>query len=93
MHFRIVSPVEKCYTIVIPFFYVVIPIGIISWAFYKLCQTIQQHKSEINSSGHKRDLGLNVREVKITKSLFAALIGFALCWGPVVVINLLGACT
>ena len=54
------------------FFYVVIPIGIISWDNYKLFQTIKQCKSEITSSGHRGDLGLNVSEVKITKSLLPA---------------------
>ena len=54
------------------FFYVVIAIGIISWDNYKLFQTIKQCKSEITSSGHRRDLGLNVPEVKLTKSLFPA---------------------
>ena len=35
-------------------------------AFLQAFQTIKQYKSEITSSGHKRDLGLNVPEVKIT---------------------------
>ena len=72
MHFWIAAFVEKCHIIVLPFFYVIIAIGIISWAYYKLFQTIKQCKSEITSSGHRRDLGLNVPEVKITKSLFPA---------------------
>ena len=92
MQFRI-ALVEKSYIMVSEVFYMVIPTGVISWAYYKIFKTINQHKLEINPSGRGRALALNVQEIKITKSLFAALVGFAFCWGPAGIITLLGAYT
>ena len=92
LQFRI-PLVEKSYLLALHVFYMVIPIGVISWAYYNIFKTIKQHKREVNSSHLRRAPSSNVQEIKITKSLFASVVGFALCWGPVIVINLLRAYT
>ena len=92
MQFRI-SLEEKSYVMFLHFFYMVIPTGVISWTYYNIFKTIKQHKREVNSSHLRRAFSSNVQEIKITKSLFASVVGFALCWGPVVVVNLLSAYT
>ena len=68
-------------------FYITIPIGIISFAYYKIFKTIKQHNQEMNSTREGTTLRLNVEEVKVTKALFAAVLGFILCWGPIAVID------
>ena len=84
---------EKTYVGVSYVFFMFIPITVISCCYYKIFKTVKQHKREINSSGHGRPVSLNVQEINITKSLFAAVVGFGLCWGPVAVVDLLGLYT
>ena len=92
MQFRI-PLLEKSYMMFLHVLYMVIPIGVISWAYYKIFKTIKHHKREVNSSYLRRAFSSNVQEIKMTKSLFASVVGFALCWGPVVIVNLIGAYT
>jgi len=69
-------------------FYIAIPIGIISFAYYNIFKTIRKHNQEMNNTRQGVVLRLNVEEVKITKALFAAVLGFIICWGPIAVIDL-----
>jgi len=69
-------------------FYIAIPIGIISFTYYKIFKNIKQHNRGMNNTRQGSILRLNVEEVKITKSLFAAVLGFIICWGPIAVIDL-----
>ena len=69
-------------------FYIAIPIGIISFAYYNIFKTIRKHNQEMNNTRQGVVLRLNVEEVKITKALFAAVLGFSICWGPIAVIDL-----
>lgn len=68
-------------------FYIAIPIGIISFAYYNIFKTIRKHNQEMNNARRGSILHLNVEEVKITKVLFASVLGFILCWGPIAVID------
>ena len=68
-------------------FYIAIPIGIISFAYYNIFKTIRKHNQEMNNARRGSSLHLNVEEVKITKVLFASVLGFILCWGPIAVID------
>ena len=74
-------------------FYIAIPIGIISFAYYKIFKNIKQHNQEMNNTRQGAILRLNVEEVKITKALFAAVLGFIICWGPIAVIDLVDSYT
>ena len=74
-------------------FYISIPIGIITFAYYKIFTTIKQHNNEMNNTRQGATLRLNVEEVKITKALFAAVLGFILCWGPIAVIDMVDSYT
>ncbi|XP_067039872.1 melatonin receptor type 1B-B-like [Acropora muricata] len=80
---------EKTYLGVSYVFFMFIPVTVSSCCYYKIVKTVKQHKREVHASGHGRALYLNVKEINITKSLFAAIVGFGLCWGPVAVVDLL----
>ena len=69
-------------------FYIAVPIGVISFTYYKIFRNIKQHNRGMNNTRQAAILRLNVEEVKITKALFAAVLGFILCWGPIAVIDL-----
>ena len=68
-------------------FYIAIPIGIISFAYYNIFKTIRKHNQEMHKARRESILRLNVEEVKITKALFASVLGFILCWGPIALID------
>ena len=68
-------------------FYIAIPIGIISFAYYNIFKTIRKHNQDMHNARRGSILRLNVEEVKITKALFASVLGFILCWGPIAVID------
>ena len=70
-------------------FYIGIPIGIISFAYYKIFKVIKRHNQHMmqNNARQGTVLRLNVEEVKVTKALFASVMGFILCWGPIAIID------
>ena len=69
------------------------PIGIISFAYYTIFKTIKRHNLELNATRQRATVSINVEEVKITKALFAAVLGFSLCWGSVAVIDMIDSYT
>ncbi|XP_022801835.1 5-hydroxytryptamine receptor 1-like [Stylophora pistillata] len=83
--------VDMAYMAYLDVFYISVPIGIITVAYYKIFTTIQQHNQEMNITRKEANFRLNVEEVKITKALFAAVLGFILCWGPIAIIDLAGS--
>ena len=79
---------DMAYMAYLDVIYISVPIGIITFAYYKIFITIKQHNQEMNITRKEANLRLNVEEVKITKALFAAVLGFILCWGPIAIIDM-----
>ena len=79
---------DMAYMAYLDVIYISVPIGIITFAYYKIFTTIKQHNQEMNNTRKGATLRLNVEEVKITKALFAAVLGFILCWGPIAIIDM-----
>ena len=81
------------YSIVVPAF-VVAPIVITSFCYYKIFRSIKLHNKNVlpslqgdgNSSSQVR---ISRREIKISMSLFVVVIVFAFCWIPLWVLALL----
>ena len=42
-----------------------------------------------NQQGNLPELQINVEEVKITKTLFVTVLGFVMCWSPIVIIDMI----
>ena len=78
---------DKGYIVFLDVVYIAIPIAIISFSYYTIFQNIKGHNKQMNCTR------LNAEEVKITKALFAAILGFVLCWGKVTVIDLIDSST
>ena len=74
--------IDKGYMAFLDVFYISIPIGIISFAYYKIFKTIKEHNRGMNTTRQEATLSINVEEVKITKALCASVLGFSLCWAP-----------
>ena len=79
---------DMAYMAYLDVIYISVPIGIITFAYYKIFITIKQHNQMMNITRKEANLRLNVEEVKVTKALFAAVLGFILCWGPIAIIDM-----
>ena len=85
--------IGRAYTLFLFVFYIGVPIGIVSFAYYKIFKTIKEHNMGMNTSRQAAIHSINVEEVRITKALFAAVLGFNLCWAPIGVIDFVDAYT
>lgn len=71
--------------------YTVIPMGIIGFCYYKVHRVVSTHRSVIQIHPNPTSMSnatLNVEEVKITKTIFAVVICFLLCWIPAVFVEI-----
>ena len=85
IRFRDVLHIENTvYTAFTMFLYVLLPIVVISHSYWKIFKIVKHHQAAVNplSNGNYR---LNVEEVKVIRILFAIMIGFAVCWIPVII--------
>lgn len=73
--------------------YIAIPIGIISFAYYTIFKTIKEHNRQMNDKRQAANFSLNVEEIKVTKALFATVLGFIICWGPIATIDMVSSFT
>lgn len=86
--------IDMGYMAFLDVFYISIPIGIITFSYYKIFKAIKEHNREMNT---KRQVGtglcINVEEVRVTKALCASVLGFSLCWGPIATIDMVDSIT
>ena len=85
--------IDMGYMAFLDVFYIAVPIGIISFAYYTIFKTIKEHNREMNTTRRGATLSINVEEVRITKALFATVLGFCLCWGPIATIDMVDSYT
>ena len=74
-------------------FWVAVPLGIISFSYYKIFRTIKGHNQAMNATRQGAILSVNVEEVKITKALFAAVLGLSFCWVPIAFVDIVDSFT
>ena len=85
--------IDMGYMAFLDVFYIAIPIGIISFAYYTIFKMIKGHNQEMNTTRQGTNLSLNVEEIRVTKALFATVLGFILCWGPIAIIDMVDSYT
>lgn len=86
---------DKIYTGLLGLVIVVIPFTVIIFCYSKVFLKVQKHRQRFLSidSVNARSSRLSVEEVNITKTLFAMVLGFTLCWVPVFVIEFTDSAT
>ncbi|XP_048586609.1 5-hydroxytryptamine receptor 4-like [Nematostella vectensis] len=67
--------------------YVCVPMAIIS--YYQIFRTIRRHKKRISAIRQGNDLGSNVEDIKVTRTLCLTVLGFLCCWTPIMVFDLI----
>lgn len=82
---------DKIYTGLLGLVFVVFPFGTITFCYAKVFMKVKEHRqqfSSMNSTDRRIPSSrLSVEEIRITKTLFAIVLGFTLCWVPVFVIE------
>ena len=71
--------------------FVGIPTTIITVCYFKVFLAIRRHQKNFKKNFKKRNAGerrITVEDIKVTKTLFATVVGFLLCWMPVFCIEL-----
>lgn len=89
------SATDKIYTGILGLVIVVIPFTVITFCYTKVFLKVQKHRQRFSSIGSLsvQSSRLSVEEINITKTLFAMVLGFTLCWVPVFVIEFTDAAT
>lgn len=82
---------DKLYTGVLGIVNVVVPFSVIIFCYTKVFLKVKQHRQRFYSItstvGHYHNSKISVEEIRITKTLFAIVLAFTLCWVPVFVIE------
>lgn len=85
---------DMAYMAFLDMVYIAIPIGIVSFAYYTIFKTIKEHNRDFEfTTRQSRTMSLNVEEIRVTKALFATVLGFVLCWGPIAAIDMVSSFT
>lgn len=92
MDFR-TPQIDMAYMAFLDIVYIAIPIGIISFAYYTIFKTIKEHNRSFINTRQTGITSLNVEEIRVTKALFATVLGFVLCWGPIAAIDMVSSFT
>lgn len=72
--------------------HVFIPLLIIVFCYSRVFFTIRRHNANVTPSlhaGHGQQHAVNAWEMRVTRLLFFVVVGFVLCWIPVIIIGLL----
>ena len=87
--------IDKIYTGILGLVIVVIPFGAITFCYTKVLLKVQKHRQRFQSidSISAQSSRMSVEEVNITKTLFAMVLGFTICWVPVFVIEFTDSAT
>lgn len=80
-------------------FYSIIPMIVIFFCYYKVFKKVKNHTTLIhpslqNSLGNREQAhstNMSVREVHVTRTLFCMLVGFLVCWIPVIIVEMLNS--
>ena len=83
---------ERVIGISLHLIHVFIPLIIIVYCYANVFRTVRQHSANVGPSfraGQQRQVAMNAWELRVTKLLFLVVLGFFVCWIPVIVIGLL----
>lgn len=81
---------SQVFTILFALTFIVIPLVIITFCYARVLQTIRRHKREFKSSRGMHDSSSRLvrEEDKLSKIVLAIILGFAACWVPCVIIDI-----
>ena len=75
------------YTVFIECVYVATPLTIITICYAKVFYTVSRSNQVFSHANSLQQLGANVEEAKVTKTLAAVMVGFTCCWLPICIMD------
>lgn len=80
---------NKVFTLFLIVFFIVTPMNIIAFGYYKVYKTVNTSGKNFRVKGQQNGHSstVNVEEAKVTRTLAAVVAAFAICWLPVGVID------
>ena len=82
---------NMAYTVTIECVYIAAPLTIIAVCYVKVFRSVSRSNRVFCSGVEPSQLRANVEEAKVTKTLVVVLFGFACCWLPIFVMDILDA--
>lgn len=75
------------YTVLIELVYIATPLTLITFCYAKVFYTVSQSNRVFSPERNLHQLRANVEEVKVTKTLAVVMVGFAICWLPISIMD------
>lgn len=86
--------INIAYTICLDVVFIGLPTSTICFCYWRVFRRVRQRNRVLSGKGHELTTSrTNVQEANITKTLLVVLIGFALCWLPVLVMDTIDVVT
>lgn len=80
------------YTFFLLIIYTVLPMTLIAVCYYKVFRAVKRHAAAAKNTIRSRQSGgLSSEEVRMTKMLLVLVVGFVICWVPVITVDFLNA--
>lgn len=85
--------INIAYTICLDVMFIGVPTTAICFCYWRVFRTVRPRNRVASRHGQEQTSKMNVQEANITKTLVVVLVGFALCWLPVLVIDTIDVVT
>ena len=85
--------INIAYTVCLDIFFIGIPTTAICFCYWRVFKTVRGRNRVMTGNGDELTSRVHVQEANITKTLLVVLVGFALCWLPVLVMDTIDVVT
>lgn len=86
---------SKFTLLVLPFYgFIAISMLILIVCYLSVFKALKAHEKNVSNNlrkGNTRQIVISLEDIRVTKILFATVVGFVLCWTPVLVIDIVDA--
>lgn len=85
--------INMAYTVCLDALFIGLPTATICFCYWHVFRTVRRRNRAVSGNGQELTARMNVQEANITKTLVVVLVGFALCWLPVLVMDTIDVVT
>lgn len=79
--------INVAYTVCLDIMFIGVPTTTICFCYWHVFKTVRGQNRVMTANGEESRSRVNVRDANITKTLVVVVVGFALCWLPVLVMD------
>lgn len=86
--------VEVDFFTLLGYFFVVIPMIVLTFCYYKVFRALKEHNKRLRNMRRRADqpeiAKITVEDINVTKTLFLTVCGFVICWTPIATVDFIG---